>query len=148
MINRFGSGDARIDSVRLLNADDQEIDICKFGEKVKIEYAVSFKKRIENPIFGLRITDQRGNIIFGMNTRTINIDSGIFLKGDKIKVSFCFGINLIDGKYSITSAIGYSDMKTYCDWVNDILELIVINKNNAEGIIDLNPRLLIKKIDK
>ncbi len=148
MINRFGSGDARIESVKLLNADNKEINICKFGEKVKIEYTVSFKKRIENPIFGLRITDQRGNIIYGMNTKIINIDSGIFMKGDKAKVAFCFGINLIDGRYSITSAIGYSDMKTYCDWVNDILELNVINKNNVEGIIDLNPELSIKKIDK
>ena len=32
--------------------------------------------------------------------------------------------------------------------VGKTVELIVINKNNAEGIIDLNPRLLIKKIDK
>jgi ABC-2 type transport system ATP-binding protein len=148
VINRFGSGDARIESVRLLNADNQEIDICNFGDKVKIEYRMSFKKRIENPIFGLRITDQRGNIIYGMNTKVRNIKTGIFKKGDNVKVTFSFGINLIDGRYSITSAIGYSDMRTYCDWVNDILELNVINKNNVEGIIDLNPGLSIEKIDK
>lgn len=147
IINRFGSGDARLESVKLLNADDQEIYICDFGDKVKIEYTISFKKRVEKPIFGLRITDQRGNIIFGMNTKTRNIKTLIFEKGDKVKVTFCFGINLINGKYSITSAIGYNDMKTYCDWVNDIIELSVINKNNAEGIIDLNPKLSIKKID-
>ena len=148
IINRFGSGDARLESVKLLDVKDQEIDICNFGDKVKIEYNISFKKDIENPIFGLRLTDQRGNIIFGMNTKNIFADIQVFKKGDKAKVTFCFEINLIDGKYSITSAIGYSDMKTYCDWVNDILELSVVNKNNAEGIIDLNPKLSIKKIDK
>jgi len=144
-INRFGSGDAEIRSIKLLDKNDKEIDFCKYGDEVKIIYKVLFKEKVEEPIFGIRITDHRGNIIYGTNSRLGNIKTGPFKKGDEVKVAFSFKITLIGGEYSVSPAVGYNDNKTYCDWVNDMLTINVIHKNVAEGLADLNPTIEIKR---
>ena len=41
--------------------------------------------------------------------------------------------------------VGYNDNKTYCDWINDMLTINVIHKNIAEGISDLNSKVILEK---
>ena len=144
-INRFGSGDAEISGISLLDRRGREIGYCNYGDEVKIIYKVLFKEKVEEPIFGIRITDHRGNIIYGTNSRLGNIKTGPFKKGDEAAVSFSFKVTLIGGEYSVSPAVGYNDNKTYCDWVNDMLTINVIHKNVAEGLADLNPTIEIKR---
>lgn len=144
-IRRFGSGDAEIQSIKLLDSNGKEIDFCGYGDDVKIVYEVLFKKRIEEPVFGIRIKDFRGNVVYGTNTRLNNIKTGAFEKGDLIQVIFNQKIPLIGGEYLISSAVAYKDNMTYCDWVNDMLTLNVISRKMAEGIADLNSSIEIKK---
>jgi len=144
-LNRFGSGDAEIQNIKLLDDKDREIDFCKYGDDVKIVYEVLFKKEVEEPIFGIRITDFKGNIVYGTNTRLNNIKTGIFKKGDLIKVIFSQKMSLIGGGYSVSPAVGYNDNKTYCDWINDMLTINVIHRDVAEGLADLNSIISIEK---
>jgi len=144
-VNRFGSGDAEIQSVKLVDSKNKEIDFCKYGDDVEIVYEVLFKKRVEEPIFGIMFKDFKGNVVYGTNTRLHNIKTGTFGKGDLIKVIFRQRISLIGGEYPISLAVGYKDNKTYCDWVNDIFTVNVISRNTAEGSADLNPTISIKK---
>jgi ABC-type polysaccharide/polyol phosphate transport system ATPase subunit len=144
-IKRFGSGDAEIQNIKLLDSKGREIDFCKYGDNVKIVYEVLFKKKIEEPVFGVRIKDFRGNIVYGTNTKLNNIKTGTFKKDDLIKVVFNQKVPLIGGEYSISSAVAYKDNITYCDWVNDMFTINVISRKIAEGIADLNSRIEIKK---
>lgn len=144
-INRFGSGDAEITSIDLLDENGKEISYCKYSDSVKVIYKVLFKEKVEEPIFGFRLTDYRGNIIYGTNTRLKKIDTGTFSKGDRVSVAFSFKISLIGGEYSVSPAVGYNDNKTYCDWVNDMLTLNVIHRNTAEGLADLDLEISIEK---
>lgn len=145
-VNRFGSGDAEIQNIRLEDGSGSKIDFCKFGDDVRIVYEVLFKKAVKGPILGIRITDHRGNIIYGTNTRLKNVDTGNFKKGDRIKAAFNFRINLIGGEYSVSPAVGYNDNKTYCDWVNDMFTVNVIHRNIAEGLSDLNTEINLRRI--
>ncbi|MDD3629094.1 MAG: ABC transporter ATP-binding protein [Actinomycetota bacterium] len=144
-INRFGSGDAEIMRVKMVDENGKEISYCKYGDSVEIIYEVLFKAEVEEPIFGIRITDYRGNIIYGTNTRLKKVETGTFNNGDKVSVSFSFKINLIGGEYSVSPAVGYSDNRTYCDWVNDMFTINVIHRNIAEGLADLDPEIKIEK---
>lgn len=144
-INRFGSGDAEIKDINLLDSNGKKIDYCKYGDRVKIAYEVLFKNTVEEPIFGIRITDYRGNIIYGTNSRLKKIKTPAFNKGDEVKVTFSFRINLIGGEYSVSPAVGYNDNKTYCDWVNDMFTINVMHRNVAEGLADLDPEISIEK---
>ena len=142
---RFGSGDADITSISLFDKSGRTIDYCSYGGEVKVVYKVLFKENVEGPIFGIRITDYRGNIIYGTNSRLNNIRTGAFKKGDEATVAFSFKVTLIGGEYSVSPAVGYNDNKTYCDWINNMFSINVIHRNIAEGIADLNPEMIVEK---
>ncbi|MBN2072642.1 MAG: ABC transporter ATP-binding protein [Actinobacteria bacterium] len=145
-LKRFGSGDARINGVRMLDGKDREIDFCSYGDEVKLIYDVDFERTVGDPIFGIRITDHRGNIIYGTNTRLNKIETGTFEPGDRAKVTFSFKLVMIGGRYSVSPSVGYNDGKTYCDWVNDMFTINVIHRNIAEGITDIDPGLSVEKL--
>lgn len=147
-INRFGSGDAEIKSVKLLDEKNKQMDFCKYGDNLKIACEILFREAVKDPIFGIMITDPKNNIIYGTNSRLNNMKTGWFKKGDLVKVTYKQKVNLIGGEYYITLAVGYSDNKTYCDWVNNIATINVINKNIAEGIADLDSKINLEKINK
>ena len=144
-IKRFGSGDAEIISINLLDKSGREISYSSYGDEVKVAYKVLFKEKVEEPIFGIRITDHRGNIVYGTNSRLKKIRTGLFKKGDRVTVSFSFKISLIGGEYSVSPAVGYNDNKTYCDWINDMFTINVIHRNIAEGLADLNTEINVEK---
>lgn len=144
--NRFGSGDAEITKIELLNSETNEImDLCEYGDDVKIVIHVRFNNTVEYPIFGIRVTDQRNNTVYGTNNRLNQVKSGIYEPGETIEVSFRQKINLIGGTYYISPSVGNKDTKTYCDWVINMMTLNVLHKNIAEGIADLNSEISIKK---
>jgi len=144
-LNRFGSGEAEITGIRILDRDGKEIDYCSFGDEISISYDVTFKADVEDPIFGLRITDYKQNIIYGTNSRLQKVRPGDFGKGERISVLFDFRVTLMGGEYSLSPAVGYNDTKTYCDWVNEMFSLNVMHNNAAEGVCDLDPSIKIKK---
>jgi len=144
-INRFGSGGAEIMTIDLFDKSGKAVDYCSFGDEVKLAYKVLFKENIEEPIFGIRITDYRGNIIYGTNSRLNKIRTGVFKKSDEATVAFSFKVTLIGGEYSVSPAVGYNDNKTYCDWINNMFSINVLHRNMAEGLADLNPDMSIEK---
>ena len=145
-IKRFGSRDAEIVNIQLLNKQDKEIDFCKYGDEVKIALDIKFNRKVENPIFGIRITDFKDNIVYGTNTRTNSIKTGIYKKEGSLRVTFSFKVSLIGGSYHVTPAIGYKDSKTYCDWVKNMLTINVLRSKKAEGIADLNSNITMEKV--
>ena len=86
--NRFGSGDAEITKINLLDPAGNILDFCRFGDDVQIAFDVKFNSIVENPIFGIRITDHRNNIIYGTNNRLNNVKTGTYQPGDILKIIF------------------------------------------------------------
>jgi len=146
LTNRFGSGDAVITKIELLDLKDNVLDFCKFGDEVKIVFEAVFNAPVDNPIFGLRITDHRNNIVYGTNNKLNKVKSEIYGKGEKIKLIFKQKINLMGGTYYVSPSVGNKDTKTYCDWVNNMLTVNIIHNNKAEGIADLNSEITIEKV--
>jgi len=144
-MSRFGSGDAEIKSIELFNENNHKIDYCKYGEDVKIVFEVLFNAEVEEPIFGIRITDHKYNVIYGTNNRLNDIKTGLCRKGDVVKVIFKQKINLIGGEYYISLSVGYKDGRSYCDWINNMLVLNVMHHNRAEGIADLNSDISMER---
>jgi ABC-type polysaccharide/polyol phosphate transport system ATPase subunit len=145
--NRFGSGDAEIVKIEMLNEAGNLIDFCKYGDNIQIAFDVKFNKMVENPIFGLRITDLRNNVIYGTNSRLQGVKTIVYKPEDKIRVIFKQQMNLIGGEYLVTISVGNKDNKTYCDWIVNIMSINVISRKTAEGITDLNSEINIIKID-
>lgn len=143
--NRFGSGDAEIVKIELLDKDDKLIDFCRYGDEVKIAFEVKFNKVAENPIFGMRITDHRNIIVYGTNSKLNGLKTDVYQPGEKLKVVFKQVMNLIGGSYTVSPSIGNKDTKTYCDWIINMMTINVMHRNIAEGITDLNSEVIIIK---
>ncbi len=146
VINRFGSDDAEIEDIRLLDRQGKLIDYCKYGDEIIIEFNAVFKAEVEDPIFGIRIIDFKGNTVYGTNNRLNNITVGTFKKGDRVKISFKQKIVMMGGVYYVSPAVGYKDFRTYCDWVNNMLTINIIKHNKSEGIADLNSEMTVDRI--
>jgi ABC-type polysaccharide/polyol phosphate transport system ATPase subunit len=144
--NRFGSGDAEIVKIELLDKDDRQIDFCRYGDEVKIVFEVRFNKVVENPIFGMRITDHRNIIVYGTNSKLGGIKTEVYQPGEKLKVVFKQIVNLIGGSYTVSPSIGNKDTKTYCDWIINMMTINVMHRNIAEGIADFNSEVKLVKI--
>lgn len=145
-IKRFGSGDAMITDIKLLDKNGSKLDYCKYGDEVKIALDIKFNMKVESPIFGIRITDVKDNIVYGTNTRTNNLKTEVYDKDESLRVEFAFKVTIIGGNYYVTPAVGYKDSKTYCDWINNMLTINVLKNEKAEGIANLNSKITIEKI--
>jgi ABC-type polysaccharide/polyol phosphate transport system ATPase subunit len=144
--NRFGSGDAEIVKIELLDKDDKLIDFCRYGDEVKIAFDVKFNKVVENPIFGIRITDHRNIIVYGTNSKLNGLKTEVYQPGEKLKVIFQQVVNLIGGSYTVSPSIGNKDTKTYCDWIINMMTINVMHRNIAEGIADFNSEVKLVKL--
>ncbi len=144
--NRFGSGDAEITQINLLDKDGNVLDFCKYGDEVKIAFDVKFNAIVETPIFGIRITDHRNSIVYGTNSRLNRIKTRIYKPGEIIRVVFKQKINLMGGTYYVSPSVGNKDTKTYCDWIINMMTLNIMHRNIAEGIADLDSEISIMKI--
>ncbi|GAI19875.1 unnamed protein product, partial [marine sediment metagenome] len=111
-IKRFGSGDAIITDIKLLDENENKLDYCKYGDEVKIALGIKFNRKVENPIFGIRITDFKDNIVYGTNTRTNNLKTKVYNNGENLRVEFTFKVTIIGGNYYVTPAVGYKDSRT------------------------------------
>ncbi|MCL4418035.1 MAG: Wzt carbohydrate-binding domain-containing protein [Actinobacteria bacterium] len=130
----------------MLDKDNRIIDFCNFGDEVKIAYYIKFNNPVENPIFGIRVTDHRNNTVYGTNNRLNSVKTGIYHPGEELKVIFTQKINLIGGTYYVSPSVGNKDTKTYCDWVINMMTVNVIHRNMAEGIADLNSSVRIETL--
>jgi ABC-type polysaccharide/polyol phosphate transport system ATPase subunit len=144
--NRFGSGDAEIVKIELLDKDDRQLDFCRYGDEVKIAFEVKFNKVVENPIFGMRITDHRNIIVYGTNSKLGGLKTEVYQPGEKLKVVFKQVVNLIGGSYTVSPSIGNKDTKTYCDWIINMMTINVMHRNIAEGIADFNSKVELVKL--
>ncbi|MBN1298619.1 MAG: ABC transporter ATP-binding protein [Actinobacteria bacterium] len=143
---RFGSGDAEITKIELLDCSGNVIDYCKYGDEVNIAYDVKFNRVVETPIFGIRITDHRNNVVYGTNNRLNGVKTDVYKPGETVRVVFKQVINFIGGTYYVSPSVGNKDTKTYCDWVINMMTINVIHRNIAEGVADLNSEISILKI--
>jgi ABC-type polysaccharide/polyol phosphate transport system ATPase subunit len=65
---RWGTGEARITEVSLLDQNGRQFDTVCSGEGIGIKMSYEVNGRIENPVFGLGIYDSSGQNLYGENT--------------------------------------------------------------------------------
>jgi lipopolysaccharide transport system ATP-binding protein len=65
---RWGTGEARIDRVELLNVDNQETSIFETGDVMKVRLWYSTTQLVRRPVFGIGLYRPDGVLITGPNT--------------------------------------------------------------------------------
>ncbi|WNZ00220.1 ABC transporter ATP-binding protein [Sulfurospirillum sp. 'SP'] len=147
-----GSGEARIEAVKLRNEDGEVTDIFKVGETFTIEVLVNVSENIDSLVFGFSVKDRLGQILYGTNTwHTEQIITNA-KKCTYYKFTVACDMHLGVGNYSIQMALHDAEThlnKNY-EWIDMITMFSVINEKKEYfiGLSWLNPTIRIERVEK
>jgi len=130
---RSGSGEAKIDSITLHNADGMRIEFVPVGEPVSLRIKVSINTAIPELIVGYMIKDRLGQPVFGTNTHHLDCKLENLSIGECLEYNFSFPANFGVGSYSIAVALHATDTHLACnyEWRDLALIFNVVNISKA-----------------
>lgn len=143
---RFGTREAEIASVKLLNAEEESSNFVISGENSTIVIDVIVNNYLSNPILGFHIRGSDGICVYDTNTMWRKMNTGEFYQGDKFRVEYKQKMILIPGTYYLTVAIGKEDGISFYDWMTNILTFEVLGDNYSKGHANLSSDIYIERM--
>ena len=101
---RWGSGEARIDDIELLDANGRETNRLHTGETVTIRVRYQADEPIERPVFGLAIFNVEGVLVTGPNTREAGLVPDV-IHGAGVVDLTVDKMLLLPGTYDISASL-------------------------------------------
>ena len=136
--NRWGTGDARINSIELLNHDGTVAQVIESNTGAQIRFQISAHTRIESPILRVQITRLNGDIVWATSTQR-GTNTMRVLDGPATATLNIESTKLLEGTYFVSAAITDSTGTTEFDHCENWLRFSV-HKTNVfdEGIVAIN----------
>jgi len=132
---RHGTGAAKIRRVELLDTQGRRVVTVGFNEEVTLRVHVEFYEDSPFSILGFSLRDKTGTDIVGTNTCEENITLPLRRAGDTLVVDFCQRLPLVQGTYSVSTALAYDPAKPhYYDWVDNALVLTVLPPESGKAV--------------
>lgn len=128
-----GTGEARIESVSLVNDLKQPLDMVATGQKISLWINIKASSTIPDLVVGYVIKDRFGQPIFGTNTHHLQRPLPKLGPEDRLKINFTFFANLGEGSYSVAIALHTEDthLSNNYEWRDRALVFSVINQGLA-----------------
>lgn len=127
---RSGTGEARVDSLRLLDsATGAEIVVAQVGQALTLRLQVSVHAAIPRLVLGYMIRDKQGHVVWGTNTwHTRQIQDAV-QTGELLVFDMHFVCDLGPGSYSVSPALVSCDthLSDNYEWVDNLLVFDVVN---------------------
>ncbi len=136
--NRWGTGDARINSIELLNHDGTIAQVVESNAGAQIRFQISAHTRIESPILRVQITRLNGDVVWATSTQR-GTNTMRVLDGAATATLNIESTKLLEGTYFVSAAITDSTATTEFDHCENWLRFNV-HKTNVfdEGIVAIN----------
>lgn len=136
--NRWGTGDARINSIELLSQDGSPVEVIESSAALQMRFQISAHTRLESPILRVQITRLNGDVIWATSTQR-GADTLRILDGAATATLNIDSIHLLEGAYYVSASITDSTGTTEFDHCENWVRLNV-HKTNVfdEGIVAIN----------
>ena len=136
--NRWGTGDARINSIELLNHDGTVAQVIESNTGAQIRFQISAHTRIESPILRVQITRLNGDVVWATSTQR-GTNTMRVLDGPATATLNIESTKLLEGTYFVSAAITDSTGTPEFDHCENWLRFNV-HKTNVfdEGIVAIN----------
>ena len=132
---RHGTGAARIRRVELIDTQGRRVTTVEFNEEVILRVHVEFYEESPFSILGFSLRDKTGTDIVGTNTCEENITLPSRRAGDTLVVDFHQRVPLVQGTYSVSTALAYDPARPhYYDWVDNALVLTVLPPQSGKAV--------------
>lgn len=128
-----GTGEARVESIELLNEKGESAEYVNVGELVTLRVQVRLHANLPELVFGYMIKDRLGQQVFGTNTHHLKLELQPLQQGDLLTLIFAFSANIGVGSYSISTALHVADthLAANYEWRDQALMFNVVNINRA-----------------
>ena len=124
----------KVTDVQLSHPTEREHPYLLPGEALDVRIGYQTQGLIHDVVFGIAVHDVEGRVVFGWNTKLLDVDvAPIEGSGD---VTFHFeSIPLLDGDYKVTIGVHTEDEGTVYDWVDQQHSFEVMYPGSASGIV-------------
>lgn len=129
---RWGSGKARMTSVKACSSDGKVQRAFKTGEKIIIGIDYEVKEKIESAVFGIGIFNSDGVQCYGTNTRIDKLDEFALEKSGHAELVLD-EVNLLSGEYLIDLAIEEGE-GIPVDYYREAIKIDIISQTGDVGI--------------
>ncbi|MEO8603830.1 MAG: ABC transporter ATP-binding protein [bacterium] len=145
---RYGSGKGRITSVVLLGGSGAPALTFETGAPVVVRCTVRVAEAVAQPIFALRIKNERGMEVYGTNTLFQNQPLPPLAAGEALVVEFAQDMVLMPGSYflSVSFVELVEDEVVPIDRRYDVLEFQVTAVDRSFGIANLRTRIAVHRV--
>jgi len=137
----FGTGEAKIISVQLLEQKGTPLSWVVGGEDVILEIRCKAYKEIFRPIIGFQFKDRLGQVVFADNTFLVYKNDSLPIQaGSKINARFEFRLPVLpSGDYSIGVALADGSQESHVQhhWMHDAMIIRVHASSVCFGLIGI-----------
>ena len=134
---RWGTGDARINSIELLSSDNIKIQHFDSDSAVRARFQINAHVRLESPILRVRITKLNGDVIWATSTQRVS-NSIRILDGPATATLDIPKLGLLEGTYYLSASISNSTSTTELDHCQNWLRFNVHKTNMFdEGVVSV-----------
>ena len=143
----FGTGEAVVSDIVLLDENDQPVEVVDVGQTVTLKVVVQANVPLERLVFGYGVRDRLGQVMYGTNTDLTKQPLFGIQQGSSTVFRVTFPANLGVGGYSIVTALvahGPSIDRRY-EWRDRALMFEVVNTSRSEfvGCMWMDPEIRI-----
>ena len=124
-----GSGEATVESIRLLDENDRAVEFINVGQPVCLAMEIAVHADLPELVVGYMIRDRLGQPVFGTNTHHLEVALDHLKKGGRFTLRFSFPANIGLGSYSVSTALHVSDthLAANYEWRDLALIFNVVN---------------------
>jgi len=133
----YGTRDAEITAVQLLDAGGREAATFTTGQPLTAKISYRAARRIENPVFGFSVKTGNGFYVFGSNTQIAG-HSISFIEGDGSVLLRIDPLTLMQGNFFLSLSIHSWDHSVQFHRREDWYPFAVRNPTQALGVFHLS----------
>jgi len=133
---RFGTFEAQIVRTDVCDSRGRSIKRLASGDAVTFTMDVEFHKDIENPVFGILLRNRYGVEVFGTNSYLRHEETGLFRRGETVRVFFRAPLNIGLGSYTASFAV-HTPAAHFYDYRLDNMVFEVVGPIPSIGIAAL-----------
>ncbi|MBN1569911.1 MAG: ABC transporter ATP-binding protein [Acidobacteria bacterium] len=139
--HRFGSGEAVLLGVELLDERGTATSEAVGGQKVTIRVSAQFRQDVDQPILGYTLRDRLGVELSGCNTSYVGRALPPVKKGRIITSDFHLTLPfLAPGSYSVSPAVAKGSILHHdmCDWIDNALVFSLWSQSLIYGVLRMD----------
>jgi len=144
-LREWGSGEARIVSARLLDADGDERRQFAAGEPLTVELRVAAEPGLAPPVLSLELRDNAGIVLGGTSVAT----AGLGWEGEARERALRFELDrlpLAEGRFHLRCALVEGDGGRLLHSLDDVVQFFVLSPAGDAGPVLLDGRWSLQEI--